>query len=497
MKSKSLLIGSNSMSRSLPKEVTMAIERVVRLAAATLLAALLGGCMSTSETFAPVQSLSTPELGTTPQIIATEDDATAAQALTASLIKQPLSSDTAVRIALLNNKALQASYNDLGIAQAALIKASVPANPVIAIDRTTGAGALEIERQLLINIFSIATIPARREIAMEQLRATQMRAAEATLRTAMDARRQYLRTVAASERIGKLQKIKQLTDASADLAKRLGETGAMNKLDQAREFALAAELDSEIARARLEEKLERERLIRALGLWGDQIAIRWPSQLPPLPRTLRKETDLEGEAIRRRADLQAARHDLAALATSLGLTQATRFVTDVDLLGNRIYDRANTEGGRETARLTKLGLDIEIPLFDFGTARTLDAEQRYMRAANLLADKAIRVRSEVREAYLAYQGTHQIARHFDTQILPLRKTIQEEALLHYNGMLSDVTALITDTRAGIITQMRAVDAKRDFFISETNLQAAIVGGGSSASIGSGAPAVAAAEPAGH
>jgi outer membrane protein TolC len=324
-----------------------------------------------------------------------------------------------------------------------------------------------------------------------------MRAAEATLRTAMDARRQYLRTVAASERIGKLQKIKQLTDASADLAKRLGETGAMNKLDQAREFALAAELDSEIARARLEEKLERERLIRALGLWGDQIAIRWPSQLPPLPRTLRKETDLEGEAIRRRVDLQAARHDLSALATSLGLTQATRFVTDVDLLGNRIYDRANTEGGRETARLTKLGLDIEIPLFDFGTARTLDAEQRYMRAANLLADKAVRVRSEVREAYLAYQGTHQIARHFDTQILPLRKTIQEEALLHYNGMLSDVTALITDTRAGIITQMRAVDAKRDFFISETNLQAAIVGGGSSASIGSGAPAVAAAEPAGH
>ena len=465
--------------------------------AAALLAALLSGCMSTSETFAPVQAVTAPELGVTPQIVASEDDAIAAKALTASLVKAPLTGDAAVRIALLNNKQLQAAYNELGIARAALIKGSVPANPVIAIDRTTGGGALEIERQVLLNILSIATIPARREIAMEQLRATQMRAAEATLRTAMDARRQYLRAVAASERIVKLQKIKQLTDAGADIAKRLGETGGMNKLDQAREFALAAELDSEIARARLEEKLERERLVRALGLWGDQIAIRWPSQLPSLPRTLRKETDLEGQAIQRRVDLQAARHDLSALATSLGLTQATRFVTDADLLGNRIFDRANTEGGRETARFTKLGLDLEIPLFDFGTARTLDAEQRYMRAANLLADKAVKVRSEVREAYIAYQGTYQIARHFDTQLLPLRKTIQEESLLHYNGMLSDVTALIADTRAGIITQMRAVDAKRDFFIAESQLQAAIVGGGSGVSIGSGTPAVASAEPAGH
>ena len=205
----------------------MEIERVYRPVLAVLFSALLGGCMSTSETFAPVQAVTTPELGVSPQIIATEDDAIAAHALTASLLKAPLTGDAAVRIALLNNKQLQAAYNELGIARAALIKGSVPANPVIAIDRTTGGGALEIERQVLLNILSIATIPARREIAMEQLRATQMRAAEATLRTAMDARRQYLRAVAASERIVKLQKIKQLTDAGADIAKRLGETGGI------------------------------------------------------------------------------------------------------------------------------------------------------------------------------------------------------------------------------------------------------------------------------
>ena len=78
-----------------------------------------------------------------------------------------------------------------------------------------------------------------------------MRAAEATLKLATDVRRQYFRTVAANQQVATLQQAKVTTDAAAELARKLGETGGMNKLDQAREYALAAELDSQLARARL------------------------------------------------------------------------------------------------------------------------------------------------------------------------------------------------------------------------------------------------------
>lgn len=477
----------------------MAAERsLMRAVSVVAVTIALGGCV-TNDGFSLVRDTTLRELGTSPRIVATEEDAAAVRSATADLLRRPLTAETVAAIALLNNRGLQAVYNEIGIADAALLRASLPPNPKIGISRTTG-GELEIERDILVGIFGLITMPVRREIATEQLRAAQMRAAEATLRTAVDARRQFYRAVAASERVAALKEVKLLTDAAADLAKRMGETGGMNKLDQAREFALAAETDNQLARARLDERLERERLVRILGLWGDQANFRLPGRLPNLPASVRTAPDVEAQAIARRVDLQAARHDLAALAVSLGLTQTTRFVTDVELVGARTYKRSfDADGNRDTSRSKKLGLEFEIPIFDFGIARARDAEQRYMRAANVLADKAIRARSEAREAYVAYRGTHEIARHHAARILPLRAVIQEESLLHYSGMLTDVTVLIADTKAQIAARMQAIDAKRDFWIAENEMRAALAGGGGGVSLGGGgsAPAAAGGEAPGH
>jgi len=93
---------------------------------------------------------------------------------------------------------------------------------------------------------------------------------------------------------------------------------------------------------------------------------------------------------------------------------------------------------------------------------------------------------------------HEITRHFDTQIMPLRRTIEEESLLQYSGMLSDVSELIAETKAGIAVQIRAINSKRDFFIAENQLKAAMVGGGAGGGIDFGTQANSqTAEPAGH
>jgi outer membrane protein TolC len=238
--------------------------------------------------------------------------------------------------------------------------------------------------------------------------------------------------------------------------------------------------------------VEREKLIRLMGLWGEDLsALKLPNSLPAMPR-LATSREIEAEALKRRVDLQMARADLDALAKSLGLTQATRFVADIDLLGRRTYDRAfKADGDRESTIRRTLELEIEIPLFDFGQARAALAEETYMQAANKLAEKAINVRSEAREAYQVWRGTYDVSRLYQSQVLPLRKIIQEESLLQYNGMLIDVTQLIADARGRMMSQVAAVNAKRDFFIADVDFKHALIGGGVS-----GAAASAGAAPQG-
>lgn len=69
-----------------------------------------------------------------------------------------------------------------------------------------------------------------------------------------------------------------------------------------------------------------------------------------------------------------------------------------------------------------------------------------MRAANLLAEKAVNVRSEARSAYQAYHSNYDIARHYRNSVVPLRTKIEEESLLTYNGMLTNTFELLADSR---------------------------------------------------
>ena len=58
-----------------------------------------------------------------------------AQAELAAMLKQPLSADAAVRIALLNNRGLRAALGQLGVAEADLVQAGRMANPSFSFGR--------------------------------------------------------------------------------------------------------------------------------------------------------------------------------------------------------------------------------------------------------------------------------------------------------------------------------------------------------------------------
>ena len=442
------------------------------------IALALSGC----KTFSPdggmdlVAGVAGQELRKDVLAVRTPDDAEAARSVVARLLKRPLTAETAVQIALINNRGLQAAYNELGIAEAVMVRQSLPPNPSLTTAaRIFGSVETEIESEIVTDILALATLPARSEIAADRFHRAQFVAALETLRVAAEARRNYYRAVASRELADYLAQANSAGETAAKLATRLGETGAMNKLDQAREQVFYADLTTQLANARQTAGSDREQLIRSLGLWGSDLAFTLPNALAVLPRRPQTLPWIEQEAVKRRVDLQIARIELDTLAKAYGLTQATRFINvlDAGYAGNLINNKQTGERFRENG----IALTLEVPIFDFGEARVREAEQIYMQAVNRLAEKAINVRSQARDAYRVYRSTYDIAHHYEGEVLPLRKIISDEMQLRYNAMQIDVFPLVAEARQRIIATIGAIEAKRSFWLAQTDLMVAVVGGG--------------------
>ena len=448
--------------------------------AVTLMAAFaLSGCASFSPDggMTVVSDVTGRTIGKDVAFLRTPDDAEQARGRVRQLLSRPLNADAAVQVALLSNKGLQAAYNELALAETDLVQQSLPPNPTFSISRIAGDGASEIERQVVGDILALATLPFRSEIARERFRQAQLRAALETLRLAADVRRAYFRSVAANEMVGLLTSAKSTAESTAQLAKKLGETGSLNKLDLAREQVFYAETTADLASARQAATSAREQLGRLMGLWDDDLGFRLPDWLPALPRRPQSLPGIEADAVAHRIDLQIARMELAALAKSLNLTEATRFVTLLDVAG--IARRSHDP---ESPPFRERGFDVQfqIPVFDGGEVRVRQATETYNQAFNRLTEKAVNVRSEARDAYRIYRSTWDIASHYQREILPLRQIITEEMRLRFSSMQVDVFALLTEARQRIASLRLAIDAKRQFWLAQSDLKTAVNGGGSGA-----------------
>lgn len=461
-----------------------------------LAATLLSGCagFSRDRGMDAVTAMTKSSLNMDAAALSSDDDLVAARSAVAALLKRPLTADAAVQIALLNNRELQAAYNELGIAEAVRVRASLPSNPRVSLSRIAGGGAFEIEGQVVANLLSLATLPARADVAKDRFRQAQLRAVQSTLQTAFEARRTYVDTVASGQLVAFLKQAQSSAEAAVELSKRLGESGTMTKLDQARNQIFHAETSTRLATARQRASTSRERLVRAMGLSGKDLSFRLPAALPPLPRSTVNEASVEMEAIRRRVDLHIARLEVVALAKSYGLTKATRFINLLEVSG---VQRRMQEPGGEPVTERGAGLEFEIPVFDFGEANLREAQEDYQRAVNLLTARAINVRSEARDAFQQYRSAFDIARRYQRDVLPLRKVISEETLLRYNAMQIDVFSLLAESRERIASTIAAIEAQRDFWLADTNLKSAIIGGGAAAEAVNSASSAMPSEPAGH
>ncbi len=449
--------------------------------AATL---VLGGCASLTPDggFAPVEQAAKTHLGQELRWARSAADQEAIDQRVDALLAQPLSADAAVQLALLNNRGLQASFQELGIGQAELVQASRLPNPGLSLGRTTRGDEVEIERGLHLNLARLLLLPLSGRMEARRFEQTQGRVATSVLTLAADTRKAYYQAVAAEETVRYTRQVMQAAEASAELARRMAQVGNFTKLQRAREQGFYADAALNVARAEQAQRATRERLTRLLGLWGGQTAFTLPPRLPDLPSQARDLPDIERVALAQRLDVQGAKQAAEQTASNLGLTRRTRFVNVLELGWVR-----NSSNEAPTQRGWEVGL--ELPLFDWSGARVARAEATYLQTLHRAAEVAINARSEVREAYGAYRSAYDIARHHRDELVPLRQQIAEENVLRYNGMLIGVFDLLADARAQIASVNASIDALRDFWLAQADLDMALVGKPGLASMA--APAMAA------
>lgn len=406
----------------------------------------------------------------------------------AELLAEPLTVDAAVQVALLNNRDLQANFDALGISEAERVQAGRIPNPGFSFGRLEKGSEVEYERGLHINLARLIAMPLTSGMEAKRFEQVQRQTRLALFELASQTRKAWYRAVAAQESLAYMQQVMQAAEVSAELARRLAAVGNYSALQRAQEQSFYADAGLNLIRAEQARVQSREQLTRLLGLWGEQIDFRLPERLPELPAKPEQLPDVERLAMAQRLDIQAARLDAERLASNLGLSKTTRFINVLEL--GVVNNRSNEEPTQRGYEIS-----VELPLFDWSGAKVAKAEAQYRQMLNRAAATAINARSQVREAYLGYQASHDIARHYRDEVLPLRARIAEENLLQYNGMFISTFELLADARKQILAVEGYLQAQRDFWIAKADLDMALLGAPSLSPMTTAT--VASDEPAGH
>lgn len=453
---------------------TKRLSRAARALFIAVGAALLSGCAtfySGDGGFDTATAAAREHLNKDAQWLKTEAETESAYQRVSKLLADALSADDAVQIALLNNPGLQAAYAELGISEADRVQAGRLPNPGFSFSRTSGSGTLEIDRALSFGVGAILTMPLRVMMENRRFEAAKLAAAADTLDVAFSARETYINAVAAQQMTQYMRQVLDAAEASRDLMTRMSRVGTSSKMELAREQLFHAEATTGLARAIQNEVAAREALIRVLGLFGEQVNFSIPDRLPELPESPQTFDNIEELALTQRLDVRMGRLQLDGLRKSMNLTSTNHFVS--------LLEEAGPADVRERGEPTRTGYElvVEIPVFDLGDAKVARAQAVYMQGVHRLRETAINARSEVRETYHAYRSTYDIAKHYRDKIVPLRTRISDEQLLRYNGMLTGVFDLIQDAREQVVSVSEAVQAARDFWLTDTALKRVSLGAG--------------------
>lgn len=406
-------------------------------------------------------------------LMQTDEHRAALQNTAKTLLAKPLAQDDAVHLALINSPSMQAMLALSWAEAAAAAQTGRLPNPILTLERLRLPLDIDIGRMLAFGLLDVLTLPQRLRMANARGAQVQLQLTTDVVDKVTQVRQAWVAALAAKQSLIYAQQVSDSAEASAELARRMLAVGNFNKLQRARQQAFYADAAAQLANAAHASTASREALVRVLGLTDAQAQqLQLPERLPDIPASARTGEDVSGAASRQRLDIKMAQAALNATAVAQGLNSITSF-TDIELSVIRNTSIERADGHRTNARGFEVA--VKLPIFDWGGLQR-DAMNAQMLAATNRLEATVRAAgSNLRESYSAYRTTHDIARHYRDEIVPLRKLIADENVLRYNGMLIGVFELLADSRDQISSVIAAINAQQQFWMADAALQSSIMG----------------------
>ncbi|MGI8437610.1 MAG: TolC family protein [Chthoniobacterales bacterium] len=399
------------------------------------------------------------------------DDAQAQQAIQ-TLLRRELTAESAVQIALLNNRSLQAQFEEIGIAQADLIEAGLLSNPSFAASfrfPNRPPSGTNIEYSIARNFLDLLVIPLRKRFATARLAQTETRIADEVLKLAADVKSAFYTAQAREQLLGRLKLITETNETAAEFTKKLHDAGNTSDLEMANQQGSYEQSRLEVAQTELQTRRDRERLNRLLGLWGPNTNWKMADHLPELPEAEVSLQHLESRAVAQRLDLQAERAQLDIIGQSLALRTKTRFLPSGVKVG------VDTEREPDGQRVTGPTLDLELPIFNQGQGEIAKLRAQYRQAQRRTEALAVNVRSEVREARDQLIAARDLTSYIGKRLLPTQQQALNLTLQQYNYMLKGTYDLLLAKQNEVAAERSCIEAWRDYWIARAELERAVGG----------------------
>src|SRR5437899_655728 len=389
-----------------------------------------------------------------------------AQAAVSFLLSRPLTAESAVQIALLNNHTLQATYEELGIAQADLVEAGLLRNPIFTFERRFPGQAAEID--LLKEFIDIVLLPLRKRIAAAQFEAAKLRVGHEILKTAAEVRAAFYEHQGDEQLVDLRKTVAEVTERSAETALRMQQAGNLKNLDLATEQASHAQAKIEFAKAQSEATQSREKLNKLMGAFGTQTNWTAAARLPELPGGEVSTSQLESRGLQQRLDLAALRQQFIAEARALGIARGDAILQQAEVGGH--YERENS--GEYSVGPS---VNVPIPIFNQGQAAYAKASAKMRQSQQRYLALAADIRSDVRAARDKVLLSRRQVEYFKSTALPTRTRVTEESQLEYNAMQIGPFQLLQAKQEEVKTGAESVEALRDYWVARAELEKAVGG----------------------
>ncbi len=389
-----------------------------------------------------------------------------------ALLQEPLTTETAVQIGILNNRNLQAALEEISIAQADLVQAGLVSNPSFGLGILFARSSEHVDKQefsLTQDLLDFALLSPRKKIAVNNLERTKLRVATELLDFIAEVKRTFYSLQSMVQLGNRLELILEINEAGADLAQKQFEAGTLNELDLANQQALYQESKASLAQARIQMQRYQEHVNGLLGLWGDLAEWEVVEQLPPILEEELSLTQWETVALERRLDLAASRLGINVLRKALSLRKKTRFFP-VGIEFGVAHEREP-----ENIRVTGPTLQIGLPIFDVGRASVARLESQIRQSERQLEALITGVRAEVREAAQWLLSSRKLAQYYRETLLPQRVRILDLTQRQYNMMLKGTYDLLLAKQSQVSTERDYVEVWRDYWLARTRLERAVGG----------------------